>query len=167
MTIKMIVTKKGKMKLEMLLLLVDVNLCSRIWKSNDEIESEKLEQRMRESIVGIIKAREKVANGEVESLGNDFLGMLVKAKHDGDKSNRITVEDIVDECKTFYVAGHETTTSLLSWTALLLAIYTDWQEKARKEVLALFGHEHPTSDGIPRLKTVRIFVLNPTLFITL
>lgn len=163
----MIVTKKGKMKLEMLLLLVDVNLCSRIWKSNDEIESEKLEQRMRESIVGIIKAREKVANGEVESLGNDFLGMLVKAKHDGDKSNRITVEDIVDECKTFYVAGHETTTSLLSWTALLLAIYTDWQEKARKEVLALFGHEHPTSDGIPRLKTVRIFVLNPTLFITL
>ena len=66
------------------------------------------------------------------------------------------MDDIIDECKTFYFAGHETTTGLLSWTAFLLAINTDWQDKARKEATELFGGRAPTSDdtNIARLKTV-------------
>jgi PHYB activation tagged suppressor 1 len=128
---------------------------SRIWKSSDEIESDKLEQRMRESIVEIIEKREKSWNGEAD---NDFLGMLVKAKHDNDTDSKISIQDIIDECKTFYVAGHETTTSLLSWTIFLLSISTDWQEKARKEVLDLFGNQNPQSDAIPRLKTMNMII---------
>lgn len=61
---------------------------------------------------------------------------------------------MVDECKTFYFAGHETTTSLLGWTILLLATHKDWQEKARKEVVELFGQTNPHSDGVARLKIV-------------
>uniref|UniRef100_A0A5B6ZL61 Cytochrome P450 CYP749A22-like n=1 Tax=Davidia involucrata TaxID=16924 RepID=A0A5B6ZL61_DAVIN len=131
---------------------------SKFLKSSDDIESDKLERGIRDSIIGIIKKRENAMHGEVDNFGNDFLGLLVKANHDADEDNRITVEDVVDECKTFYFAGHETTSTLLSWTILLLAIHTDWQEKVRQEVLKLFGQQHPNSEGIGRLKTMNMII---------
>ncbi|KAK2983900.1 hypothetical protein RJ640_008059 [Escallonia rubra] len=141
---------------------VRIPFLSWLLKSGDDIESEKLEQGIRDSIIRIIAKKEKSMNGEVGNFGVDFLGLLVKANHDADEGNHVTVQDVVDECKTFYIAGHETTTSLLAWTVLLLAIYTDWQEKARQEVLDLFGKEPPNSDGISRLKTMNM-IINETL----
>ena len=44
---------------------------------------------------------------------------------------------------------------LLAWTVFLLALHTDWQEEARKEVLQLFGKQTPNLDGIGKLTTVR------------
>jgi len=69
---------------------------------------------------------------------------------------------MVDECKTFYFAGHETTNGVLAWSLFLLAIHTDWQEKARKEVFELFGQESPNAEGIARLKIMSM-ILNETL----
>ncbi|KAK2981281.1 hypothetical protein RJ640_006982 [Escallonia rubra] len=103
-----------------LICLTDVSFYSWLLRSADDIESEKLEQGIRKPIIRMIKKREKAMNGKVDSFGNDFLGLLVKANHDSDEGNRITEDDVVDECKTFYIAGHETTTSLLTWTVLLL-----------------------------------------------
>lgn len=93
-------------------------------------------------------------HGEHGNFGTDFLGSLMKAMIDSDQDKRITIQDVVDECKTFYVAGQETTSTLLSWVVFLLGSHTDWQEKARQEVLNLFGKEKPHSDGIARLKIV-------------
>ena len=67
---------------------------------------------------------------------------------------RFSIEDLVDECKTFYIAGQETSSTMLGWTVLLLAIHIDWQEAARKEVINLFGNQNPHLDGITKLKTV-------------
>ena len=135
--------------------------CSKVFKTRDQMESEKLEKGIRESIIEMIKKREeKVRNGEEDSFGSDFLGVLLKAQHDANINQRITIEDLVDECKTFYFAGQETTNSLLGWTMFLLAVHTDWQERARKEVLDLFGKQNPDTDGITKLKSVR--KLNPT-----
>lgn len=106
----------------------------------------------------IIKKREEKAilrNGEEDRFGSDYLGLLLKAHHDADDKQRISVEDLINECKAFYFAGQETTTVLLAWTVLLLAIHADWQEKARKEVLQIFGERTPNADGISKLKTVR------------
>ena len=94
--------------------------------------------------------------GEGNSIGGDFFQLLVEAHHDANVSLKISIEDLVDECKTFYIAGQETTSTLLMWTIFLLAIHTDWQEKARKEVLNLFGQQNPNPDGITKLKTVRM-----------
>ncbi|KAI7982035.1 hypothetical protein LOK49_Contig1G00015 [Camellia lanceoleosa] len=88
----------------------------------------------------------------------DLLGLLVKASNDADENKRITVENVVDECKAFYIAGHETTTTLLAWSVLLLAIHTDWQEEARKEVLELFGQQDPNAEGIPRMKKMNMII---------
>ena len=134
-----------------------VHFYSKIYKTNDDIESEELVKGIHNAILEIIKKREeKVMTGEGNSNGGDFLQLLVKAHHDTNASLKISIEDLVDECKTFYFAGQETTSTLLAWTIFLLAIHTDWQEKTRKEALKLFGQQNPNPDGIAKLKPVRM-----------
>ena len=70
------------------------------------------------------------------------------------------MDEMVDECKTFYIAGQDSTSSLLTWTAFLLATHRVWQEEARKEVLDLFGKQNPKPDGISKLKSVRMSFLS-------
>ncbi|KDP41353.1 hypothetical protein JCGZ_15760 [Jatropha curcas] len=131
----------------------------KILKTPDDIESEELERGMRESILMMMKTREEgVVKGKLENYGSDFLGLLLKVYHANDLSNKISVQDLIDECKTFYLAGHETTVSSLTWTILLLAIHPIWQDKAREEVIKLFGKQNPGSDGIARLKIMSMIV---------
>ncbi|XP_006348652.2 cytochrome P450 CYP749A22-like [Solanum tuberosum] len=127
---------------------------SQIWKSYDEIESEKLEQGIHDCITRIIKKREEEKIGEDHNFGSDFLGKLLEAYQD----NRISIDDIIDECKTFYFAGHKTTTILLGWTIFLLATNKKWQERARKEVVESFGHKVPNADGLSRLKIMNMIL---------
>ncbi|KAL8102661.1 hypothetical protein AgCh_027258 [Apium graveolens] len=78
-----------------------------------------------------------------ESRNDDLLGLLLQSSKQinpinnssGAHSNQMTVEDIIEECKLFYLAGHETTSSWLTWIIVVLAMHQDWQEKAREEVL--------------------------------
>ncbi|KAH6762952.1 hypothetical protein C2S52_020385 [Perilla frutescens var. hirtella] len=131
----------------------------KIIRTRDNVEADKIEQLLHDSIMEIVKKRQdEVKTGEADSFGNDFLGSLLKAHHDKDPKNQISAVEIMDECKIFYFAGQETTYSLLSWTILLLAIHTDWQDKARKEVLQLFGGENPNAEGLAGLKTVNMIL---------
>ncbi|KAI3861952.1 hypothetical protein MKW98_018235 [Papaver atlanticum] len=138
----------------------------KLMPSEEDAESDRLEREIRKSIIGLIKTREeKVKRGELEGgYGNDYLGVLVKAFHESDDNKKISVDDMVDECKTFYFAGHETTTSLLTWTCLLLAIHTEWQDKARKEVFELLGENKITADDnfLGKLKIMNM-IINETL----
>lgn len=101
----------------------------------------------------IRKREEEIATGQSNNY-NDFLGSLMKAYHETDKTKSISVDDLIDECKTFYFAGHESTTSSLTWTLFLLATHTEWQDKARAEVVELIGQQNPTADSITKLKNV-------------
>ncbi|CAN0896234.1 Cytochrome P450 CYP749A22 [Linum grandiflorum] len=128
----------------------------KFWRRSDDVESDKLERDIKEAVIKLVNKREGLMKSGSESYGSDFLGSLLNACHDSDLSRKITVDDLVDECKSFYVAGHETVTCSLTWTVLLLAIHTDWQDKAREEVLEMFKQErNPCLDGVSRLKTVR------------
>ncbi|KAL7149222.1 hypothetical protein ABFS83_05G025400 [Erythranthe nasuta] len=128
---------------------------SRFLPSKDDYESEKLEQGIRDCIVRIITKRETE-----ETSRNDFLGKLLETNNNNqNKNTKMSVEDIVDECKTFYFAGHETTTSLLAWTVLLLAINQEWQDKARNETIESFGQTtNPNPDNISRLKIMNMII---------
>ncbi|KAK8987962.1 hypothetical protein V6N11_065566 [Hibiscus sabdariffa] len=136
---------------------------NKLWKPADLLESEELAGEIQECVMKIVKKREdKVANREADSFGNDFLGLLVNVYRDLDDNNRLSLEELVDECKTFYFAGQATVNSLLAWTILLLAIHGDWQEKARSEVIHVFGNQNPHPEGIAKLKTMTM-IINETL----
>ncbi|XP_027152521.1 cytochrome P450 CYP749A22-like [Coffea eugenioides] len=129
---------------------------SHLFKSSDEIESEKLEQGIKNCIERIIQKREQENCNENESSKGDFLEKLLEANEGSSKW--ISIDDMVDECKTVYFAGHETTTSLLTWSILLLAVHKEWQETAREEVIEIFGQMKPNADAIPRLKTINMIL---------
>ncbi|MBA0710478.1 hypothetical protein Golax_009765 [Gossypium laxum] len=136
---------------------------NKLWKPADMLESEKLEKGIQDCVMEMIKKREdKVVSGEADSFGTDFLGLLVNAYHDLDDKNRVSLEDLVGECKTIYYAGRENVNSLLAWIVLHLAIHGDWQEKARREVIDIFGNQNPHLEGIAKLK-IMTMIINETL----
>lgn len=62
---------------------------------------------------------------------------------------------IVDNCKTLFFAGHETTASAVSFALVLLAHYAEWQTRARDEVLEILkDREVLTADTLSRMKIV-------------
>ncbi|KAI4353443.1 hypothetical protein L6164_002392 [Bauhinia variegata] len=89
------------------------------------------------------------------SYGYDLFGVMIGAA----KSNagpKWNMKEILDECKTFFFTGHETTSNLLTWTVFLLSVHSEWQEKLREEVLQNCGMEIPNADMLSKLKLVRI-----------
>jgi len=58
---------------------------------------------------------------------DDILSLLIR-------SNDFSDEDLVDQLLTFLAAGHETTSSTLTWAMHLLAVNQNWQQKLRDEV---------------------------------
>jgi cytochrome P450 len=46
----------------------------------------------------------------------------------------LNIQNLVDACKTLFLAGYATTTSFLTWKMLLLAENLEWQECARTEI---------------------------------
>uniref|UniRef100_A0A0E0JKV3 Cytochrome P450 n=1 Tax=Oryza punctata TaxID=4537 RepID=A0A0E0JKV3_ORYPU len=114
-----------------------------------------------ESILRGIIGKRMQATKEGESTKDDLLGILLESntKHteeNGQSSQGLTIKDIMEECKLFYFAGAETTSVLLTWTMLLLSMHPEWQDRAREEILGLFGKNKPEYDGLSRLKIVSI-----------
>lgn len=97
--------------------------------------------------------RERRASGEDRG---DILSMLMAAT-DGDAGGGgMSDEQVRDEAITLFVAGHETTANLLSWTWLLLARHPQAEAALHAEVDAVLGGDRlPTVDDLARLPYTR------------
>ena len=62
---------------------------------------------------------------------------------------------VIDECKTFFFAGHDTSALLLTWALMLLATHHEWQDRARAEVARVCGDAPPSYDDLSKLTVVR------------
>ncbi|KAJ3672229.1 hypothetical protein LUZ60_006950 [Juncus effusus] len=109
------------------------------WKLGKEID---------ELLLSVIESRKQRGCQE----RNDLLGFLIA----GNEQNallerRLTTRELVDECKTFFFGGHETTALALSWTLLMLALHPDWQSTLRAEVMEASEGRELTSDVLSKL----------------
>ncbi|RVW12450.1 11-oxo-beta-amyrin 30-oxidase [Vitis vinifera] len=108
---------------------------------------------------GIIEKREK-AMKVGETANHDLLGLLMESNYrdmqenDERKNVGMSIKDVIEECKLFYLAGQETTSVLLLWTMVLLSKHSNWQTRTREEVLRVFGNKKPDGDGLNHLKIV-------------
>jgi len=107
---------------------------------------------------GIITKKERaMKNGHADD--GDMLVLLLQSninesKDSGSSKPMMTMDDIIGELKLFYFAGMETTSVLLTWTLIVLSKHSEWQDRAREEVLRVFGKKQPDLDGTHQLKVV-------------
>jgi len=86
--------------------------------------------------------------------GDDMLGLLI--------ASGMPDELIRDQLLTMLIAGHDTSTALLSWALYVLSSRPDIQAKARAEIDATLGGNPPDYAGIGRLPYLEQ-VINETL----
>lgn len=109
-------------------------------------------------LVGIIDKRMKAIEAGEATTSNDLLDILLESNFNEIQQNGhkfgMSMQDVIEECKLFYIAGQETTATLLVWTMILLSSHSDWQARAREEVLRVFGSGSPGFEELSSLKIV-------------
>ncbi|CAN1323539.1 Cytochrome P450 734A6 [Linum perenne] len=126
----------------------------------------RLEKQTRESIKALIQSNNRLIEGNKKKKDDydpkNMLSLLMSPHKNPDgKEDKLDVEEIIEECKTFYFAGKETSANTLTWAILLLAMHQDWQTKARGEILHVCK-DMGYSQHLGELKLLTM-ILNETL----
>nr|QWK52223.1 cytochrome P450 709B3 [Isatis tinctoria] len=121
------------------------------------IQLRKLDKKVKDSIRRMIDARLK---SNFDNYGDDLLGIMLKATTSEKSEKRMRMDEIIDECKTFYISGQGSSAILLTWTTMLLSLHQDWQEKLREEVFNECGKDTiPDSDVLSKLKLMNMVLM--------
>ncbi|MGE5190904.1 MAG: cytochrome P450 [Deltaproteobacteria bacterium] len=88
----------------------------------------------------------------------DLLSVLVHARDEQDQTG-MTDRQLRDEVMTLFLAGHETTANLLSWTWYLLATHPEVEAKVRSELELVLAGRPPAAADAPRLTYIEQVLL--------
>lgn len=107
-------------------------------------------------IRGIIEER---SDSKIEV--NDLLNMLLETRYE-DTGEGMSIEQLIDEIKILFIAGHETTANALTFTLHLLGNNTEVQTKVLEEILRV---ESETDNVIEQLQKMTYInaVLNESM----
>ncbi|XP_061369564.1 cytokinin hydroxylase-like [Gastrolobium bilobum] len=126
------------------------------------LEAKKLGKDIDRILLSIITARMKSIKGQDQQ---DLLGLLLQENHQDDDDQlgkALTTRDLVDECKTFFFGGHETTALAITWTLFLLAIHEHWQIQLRNEIREVVGDNEIDVNVVAGLRKMK-WVMNEVL----
>ena len=101
--------------------------------------------RLDEIMLGIIRRRRESGDDP-----GDLLSRLLAAQDD--EGVGMTDRQLRDECVTLYLAGHETTALVLTYTFLLLSKYPEAETTLLGELDEVLGGRPPTAADVPRLR---------------
>ncbi|KAK7283642.1 hypothetical protein RIF29_13295 [Crotalaria pallida] len=122
------------------------------------LEAKKLGKEIDNLLLSVISTRNKSNKGKDQQ---DLLGSLMQENHQVD-GKKLTTREIIDECKTFFFGGHETTALAISWTLFLLAMHEDWQTQLRDEIREVVGDSELDINVLAGLKKMK-WVMNEVL----
>ncbi|KAJ7661146.1 cytochrome P450 [Mycena rosella] len=97
--------------------------------------------------------RDIAENGTFETgRGRDLLTLLVRANTSKEipESQRLSDEDVIAQVPTFLVAGHETTSTALTWALFALTQNIPAQTRLREELLTI-STDNPTMEDLNSL----------------
>jgi cytochrome P450 len=80
---------------------------------------------------------------------NDFLSILLRARDE--EGDRMSDQQIMDECITLFGTGHETTASALSWSWYLLCQHPEVYRRLQQEVDEVLQGRTPTYADLAHL----------------
>jgi cytochrome P450 len=105
-------------------------------------------------IRGLI-ARLCEARAEAIALGTapDDLATKIMTTRDPMSGETFTTEEMIDQVAIFFLAGHETSASALSWALYLLALYPQVQDRVAAEAVSL--GQAPDFSELSKLKYTR------------
>src|ERR671932_2506759 len=104
-------------------------------------------------VLALIRARQEARDSGEQPRG-DLLDMLLDAEA-AETGKRMTDQEVLDEVKTVFAAGHETTANALTWTWFLLSEHPEAGEKLRAEVDAVLDGRPPTLADVSNLHYTR------------
>ncbi|XP_042512841.1 cytokinin hydroxylase-like [Macadamia integrifolia] len=134
---------------------------SKLMHLKQTLESKSLGKEIDKLLLSIITSRKRR-----NSFGDhhDLLGFLLADSENNQQGNKkkLTEQELVDECKTFFFGGHETTALAITWTLLLLALHPEWQNHLREEIKEVIGDGPLDPTMLARLKKMG-WVLNEVL----
>ncbi|KAK9131360.1 hypothetical protein Sjap_011847 [Stephania japonica] len=118
-----------------------------------------LDKEIKAMLKQMIDKREQAIKTGQSDAGDLLSLMLQSNNHVSDRfSECLTIEEVIEECKLFHFAGQETTSSLLTWTMIVLAMHPNWQEEARREVHQFCRKNPPSFDAISHFKIVTMIL---------
>lgn len=85
---------------------------------------------------------------------DDIVGAVIAAR-DSDTGQAFTREELIDQIGVFFLAGHETTASVLTWIFFILSQNPETAERMRAEVSAVAGQGEIRLDHTKQLAFVR------------
>ncbi|XP_024991642.1 cytochrome P450 CYP72A219-like [Cynara cardunculus var. scolymus] len=121
-------------------------------------------KEMQSVLKDIIDKRKKEIKMGPEGGCDDLLGILLESnsKEIEEDGAGMSMDDVIEECKLFYIAGSETTSNLIVWTMVCLSLHQEWQTQARQEILQVFGTGKLDFEGLKHLKILTM-ILNEVL----
>jgi cytochrome P450 len=87
----------------------------------------------------------------------DLLSMLIAAR-DPETGEDMSDKQLRDEVLTIFLAGHETTANVLSWTWYLLAQHPDVEARLHEELDRVLGGRLPNFTDLAELKWTRMVI---------
>jgi cytochrome P450 len=91
----------------------------------------------------------------------DLMTLLIQAR-DEETGDVLNDRQVRDEVTGFFIAGHETVSSALTWTWYLLSMNPEAWYRVVAEVQQVLGDRTPTMDDLPRLEYITM-VLNEAM----
>ncbi|KAM7277203.1 hypothetical protein ACFE04_019069 [Oxalis oulophora] len=112
----------------------------------------KLEREIHSAILAVVKQR--MESGQE----NDLLQMIINGADNCSDMPISRDKFIVDNLKTLYFAGHETSSITASWCLVLLAMHPDWQTRVRAEVTDICKGSFPDVDMLRSMKLLTMVI---------
>ncbi|KAG8633628.1 cytochrome P450 714C2 [Manihot esculenta] len=111
-----------------------------------------LEKEIRDLIMKVVKEREEAASKK------DLLQMILEGAKSSNLNGEAMERFIVDNCKTIYLAGFDTTAVSSSWCLMLLALNQQWQDRVRAEIVEICGGGMLNYDMIRKMKLLNMVI---------